>query len=268
MKILLALLLAAPLMAQQAKNVILFLGDAAGLPTIHAASIVHHGKPAALFIQRMPHIGLMETSAAARWVTDSAAGMTAIVTGVKTHNGVVAQSADAVRGKKDGVALRTILEYAEERGLSTGVISNSPITSATPAALYAHVNDRKNDEEIFEQMLKARYGDGVDVVIGPARPDMRQTIMERLSASKYAVHEQVPAAPPDGARLAVITKRKTLTCRLLRRWPSGCSPATRKATFSWWSRTAIPSGSATDSIASSPSTAPSSAPPRSQGQTR
>jgi alkaline phosphatase len=114
----------------------------------------------------MPHTGLSETSAASQWVSDSAAGMTAIVTGHKVPNGVISQSADAVRGKKDGAPLKTILEYAEEHGLSTGVISNSSMADATPAACYAHANDRAKQGEIFLQVMEPRFGDGVDVVIG------------------------------------------------------------------------------------------------------
>ena len=72
-----------------AKNVILFLADAAGIPTINAASRFGHDAPQRLFVQHMPFIGLSDTSTASEWVTDSAAGMTAIVTGVKTHNGVI-----------------------------------------------------------------------------------------------------------------------------------------------------------------------------------
>ncbi len=154
---------------QRARNVILFLADGTGLPTVHAASILAYGKPQALYIHSMPHLGLSETSTASNWVTDSAAGMTAIVTGQKTHNGVVAQSAEAVRGLRDGRPLKSILEYAEERGLSTGVVSNSPISDATPAACYAHSNDRSKHGEIFAQILNPRFGDGVDVVIGRGR---------------------------------------------------------------------------------------------------
>src|SRR5262245_15089645 len=137
----------------RAKNVILFLADAGGIPTLHAASIYAHGAPQSLYIHGMPHVALSETSAASRWVTDSAAGMTAIVTGTKTQNGVIAQSAAAERGRRDGDPLKTILEYAEERGLSTGVITNSSVLSATPAATYAHVNDRSNEVDIFRQLL-------------------------------------------------------------------------------------------------------------------
>ena len=70
--------------AQKAKHVILFLADAGGLPTVNAASIFGYGEPQKLFIQRWKHIGLSDTSSASQWVTDSAAGMTAIVTGRKS----------------------------------------------------------------------------------------------------------------------------------------------------------------------------------------
>ena len=161
--------------ASGAKNVILFLADGTGIPTIHAASIYGYGKPQQLFIQQMPHLGLSETSTASSWVTDSAAGMTAIVTGEKTHNGVVSQAADAVRGERDGRLLKSILEYAEERGLSTAVVSNSAVSDATPAACYAHSNERAKHGTIFAQILEPRFGDGVDVVIGPGRT----TILEQ-----------------------------------------------------------------------------------------
>jgi alkaline phosphatase len=175
MRLILAVCLAIPVLASaqtRAHNVILFLADAAGLPTINAASIHGYGAPRKLFIQRMPQIALSETSTASEFVTDSAAGMTAIVTGTRTHNGVIAQAADAVRGRRDGAPLKTILEYAEERGLATGVISNDAIAGATPGALYAHVNDRDREAEIFMQAFTPRFGDGVDVLIGSGRADM------------------------------------------------------------------------------------------------
>ena len=110
----------------------MFLADAGGIPVIAAASLHAHGAPNKLFMQQLPHVGLSDTSTASQIVSDSAAGMTAIVTGQRTHNGVIAQSAATVRGKQDGEALKTILEYAEEHGLSTGVISNDSLTGATP----------------------------------------------------------------------------------------------------------------------------------------
>ena len=138
---------------RRAKNVILFLADAGGIPTINAASLHGYGAPRRLFVQRMPNIALSDTSSASRFVTDSAAGMTAIVTGQKTNNNMVAQSASGERGVRDGAPLKSILEYAEERGLSTGIITNDALSGATPASLYAKANDRAHTAVIFQQVL-------------------------------------------------------------------------------------------------------------------
>ena len=155
--------------AEHARNVIIFLGDGMGLPTLNAAGLYANGKPQSLYIQQMPHMGLSDKSSANDWVTDSAAGMTAIVTGEKTDNEVLSLVSPSHGGARAGRPLKTILEYAEEHGLRTGVLSNSPMWDATPAALYAHCDKRSKTGEITLQILKPRFGDGVDVVIGPGR---------------------------------------------------------------------------------------------------
>lgn len=196
---------------RRAKNVILFLGDAGGIPTLHAASLYKHDHPQKLFLQGMPYIALSDTSPADAWVTDSAAGMSAIVTGQKTNNGVISQSASAIRGKQDGEALQTILEYAEEHGLSTGVLTNMAITDATPAACYAHANDRGRAGEIFAQVLKPRFGDGVDVLIGAGRKRVFETtaklgieIDSALREKGFAVRDSLDAISEQDRRVAAL----------------------------------------------------------------
>jgi alkaline phosphatase len=194
---------------KKAKNVILFLGDAGGIPTLHAASVQAFNDPAKLYIQHMPHLALSDTSSATDWVTDSAAGMTAIVTGQKTKNGVLSEAVPA-QGEAEGKALKTILEYAEEHGLSTGVISNSPMWDATPAACYAHAVSRRQAGPIFAQVLKPRFGDGVDLVIGPGR----KAILDATRAMGIDLAAELPRKGfyfsdtmqglPAGARRAVI----------------------------------------------------------------
>src|SRR3546814_15650971 len=90
--------------------------------------------------------------------------------------GVISQSAAAVRGKTDGAPAKTLLEYAEERGLLTGVISTQSIADATPAATYAHSNDRGKWGEIFPQAFSPGFGGGVDVMFGAGR----RKIVEQL----------------------------------------------------------------------------------------
>jgi alkaline phosphatase len=196
----------------RARNIILFLADAGGTSTVAAASLHGYGEGRRLFIQRMPHIGLSNTASATQLVTDSAAGMTAIVTGERTHNGVLAQSAAAVRGKVDGEPLKTILEYAEERGLSTGIITNDAVTGATPAALYAKANDRGQTAHIFQQVFAPRFGDGPDVMIGAGRANIGKALEAAgIALESYAAEKGRPVL----ASLAEITPAATRAIALL-----------------------------------------------------
>lgn len=194
----------------RAKNVILFIADAGGISTINAASLHGYGAPRRLFVQRMPNIALSETSAVPHFVTDSAAGMTAIVTGEKTRNGFLAQSASGTRGVQDGVPLKTILEHAEERGLSTGIITNDALSGATPAALYAKANDRASTAIIFAQAFTPRFGDGVDVMIGAGRPAIAKALAATgANLDALAIEKERPlltalADVPGDARRAIV----------------------------------------------------------------
>jgi alkaline phosphatase len=200
----------------KAKNVILFLGDAGGIPTLNIASIRQFNDPQKLFLQHLPQIALMDTSAADTWVTDSAAGMSAIVTGQKTNNGVLSQSASAVRGKKDGEILQTILEYAEQHGLSTGVLSNMNMTDATPAACYAHSNDRSQSGPIFAQIFTPRFGDGVDLVVGSGRREILAATMKiglditaSLPQKGYAFYDSLQSITGNEKRVVALFDNET-----------------------------------------------------------
>lgn len=128
------------------------------------------------------------------------------------HNGVLAQSDSAARGTKDGEPLKTILEYAEEKGLSTGVVSNSSVASATPAACYAHVNDRRKIGEIFAQVPKPRFGDGVDVIMGPGRQQIVEAtrvlgldLEPVLAARGYRLSDSLEGIPLEARRAIVLS---------------------------------------------------------------
>jgi alkaline phosphatase len=198
--------------ADRAKNVILLLADAGGIPTLNAASLHGYGAPQKLYVQSWPHVALSDTSAANAWVTDSAAGMTAIVTGVKTGSGVVSEGPDAVYARQRGTPLKTLLEYAEEKGLSTGVLTNVGIADATPAALYAHSPDRMKWGDIFLQLFAPRFGDGADVVIGAGRRQvydqaaaLGQDLDQVASAKKRSVYETLSAVPAADLRPIVVS---------------------------------------------------------------
>src|SRR5580704_15247349 len=158
----------------QAKNVILFIGDGAGISSLNAASIVGYGKPQALYVQKMPHLALADTSTAREWVTDGAACASAWATGHKTRNGVMSMSADAERDVRDGEIYKTVMESAMEQGLSTGVISNDGVAGAAVSAFYAYHNNRGKAGEIFQQALNPKFGKGPDVIIGTGRKQISE----------------------------------------------------------------------------------------------
>jgi alkaline phosphatase len=134
------------------RNIILMIGDGMGLSTVNAAMTVSDHP---LNIERCQNVGLQKTFSADDYITDSAASGTAIATGNKTNNGVL--GLDSL-----GIRVKTILEIAEENGLSTGLVSSSSITHATPAAFIAHQAGRDNYEDIALDFLRT----DIDVFIG------------------------------------------------------------------------------------------------------
>lgn len=207
----------------RARNVILFLADAAGVSTLHAASVMAYGEPLRLHIQQWPNLGLSETSPVDQFVSDSANGMSSIMTGVKTRNGVISQSPAAVRGQQDGDPTKTLVEYAEERGLLTGVVSSQSIADATPAATYAHSNDRGKWGEIFPQAFAPRFGDGVDVLIGAGRQRIGEQLSARGSgfdalsqAHDRPIYGSLDAAPQTNRRPVVVADQIDVSAASLR----------------------------------------------------
>lgn len=213
----------APQPQARAKNIIVFLADAGGVSTLHAASVMAYGEPLKLHIQQWPHLGLSETSPVDQFVSDSANGMSSIMTGVKTRNGVISQSPSAVRGQHDGEPTKTLLEYAEERGLRTGVISTQSIADATPAATYAHSNDRGKWGEIFPQAFSPRFGDGVDVMFGAGRRKIGEQLaaagssFDALSrAHDRPIYARLDDAPAANARPVVVADEMDVHAATLR----------------------------------------------------
>jgi len=134
------------------QNIILFIGDGMGLAHLTSA-MSSSGSP--LHITEMPVVGLSKTSSSNKYITDSAAGGTAIATGVKTNNKLIGLDSDSIK-------VESILEIAHRNGMSTGVITTTSVTSATPAAFVAHNISRNNHEEIAIDFTKGT----VDIFMG------------------------------------------------------------------------------------------------------
>jgi len=137
---------------KKAKNVILLIGDGMGLTQMSAGTFSNGNTSN---FERCQYIGLHKPYASNKLITDSAAGATAFSCGIKTYNG-------AIGVNDDTLAVKTLLEEAEERGLATGLIATSSVVHATPASFISHNGHRKNYETIAEGYLDTE----VDYFVG------------------------------------------------------------------------------------------------------
>jgi len=136
---------------QKAKNVIVFLGDGMSIPTIAAAHVYAgqrkglDGESYRLSFEQFPFSALSRTYETDQQTPDSAGTMTAIMTGVKTRAGFIGTSQVPHRqdcAASKGQELVTTLELAAAAGMSTGAVTTTRITHATPAATYGHLPER------------------------------------------------------------------------------------------------------------------------------
>ena len=182
-----------------ARNIILFIGDGMSISTVTAARILDgqkqgfSGEENFLSFGQFPYTGMIKTYNVDAQTPDSAGTMTAIMSGVKTDFGVLGVDEDVVRGdcrSQKGHEVISALALAEIAGLSSGVVTTSRITHATPAATFA-VSVERGWEDIskmpeseiaagcediasqlihFESNLEKRYPsidvDGIEVVLG------------------------------------------------------------------------------------------------------
>jgi alkaline phosphatase len=133
------------------RNIILLIGDGMGPTHVTAGKY----STDVFNLDRFKTIGLVTTHSADKLVTDSGASATALATGVKTYNGAIGYSVERK-------PLKTVLEFAEDQGMSTGLVSTSSLTHATPASFVAHIDSRQKQPEIAEQIAES----DVDVLIG------------------------------------------------------------------------------------------------------
>ncbi|MCL1885344.1 MAG: alkaline phosphatase [Dehalococcoidia bacterium] len=140
----------------QVRNVILMIGDGMGLYHPYAAYTANKGSLA--IYERTQAVGLAKTIAANNYITDSAAAGTAIACGVKTNNGMLGVLPDTS-------AVKSMLEYAADHGLSTGMVVACELTHATPAAFVAHVGGRSENDHIALDLARSK----INVAIGGGR---------------------------------------------------------------------------------------------------
>ena len=170
-------------------------------------------------------------------VTDSAAAATSMTSGIKTYNGAINVN---VNGKQVLPIARTL--QAEEE-FKIGIVTNVPVTHATPAAAYANNVSRKDYQDIARDMLGLSSSShrknalpGVDVLIGggwgegkgkdkvqgenylPGNPYIHQDDIQRVDVKndgKYIVAQRTKGKSGNQLLMAAATRAADDDQRLL-----------------------------------------------------
>ena len=184
------------------KSIIFIIADGTGIGQ-YSLSYYANGSFAPA---RFDHIGLVAThpnhgecETTCKRVTDSAASGTALSTGIKTYNG-------AIGVDQDTLSVKTMLEWAEEKNMATGLVATSTVTHATPASFAAHIDYRKKEKEIAQQFAETE----IEVILGGGKkfwPDSLIAAYERRGG-QYINKIDAPLEP--GKRILGLFADKAL----------------------------------------------------------
>lgn len=142
------------------KYVFMFLADGGGMAHLEIARqyrkhIHNEGMVIVDKIMKDGSVGVMTTHAANSLSTDSAAAATAMAGGCKANIGALGMCAD-------GTVAVSSMELARRRGMKLGLITNSTVYDASPAAFVCHVAHRKDYKAIVNRYLEM----APDVILG------------------------------------------------------------------------------------------------------
>jgi alkaline phosphatase len=179
------------------KYVFLFLADGGGIPHMEITRqynrLSGEGMVISDNIMKEGVLGLITTHPADSLSTDSAAAATALASGCKAKIGALGMCAD-------GAVPKTAMEVAKERGMRIGLVTNSTVYDASPAAFVCHVPSRKHFGAIVKRYLElepeALLGGGRDQFLPKSQVGSRRDDEMDMIASfqqrgyRYASNKQ------------------------------------------------------------------------------
>lgn len=219
------------------KNVVFFLGDGMGITTMTAARIYAVGEDGELTMDTLPESAFVHTYSRDGQVTDSAPSMAAYMTGVKMNNEVISMTAEtsavdaqgkAYVSKEDttcpagnGAPAETLLEQMKAAGYSTGIVTTTRVSHATPATTYAHVCHRDAHNTIAAALVpggagyNTKLGDGIDVILGGGQRNFKpredggrrndgRNLIEEMKKANYSFalnRAEFDKLPTDGSKI-------------------------------------------------------------------
>jgi alkaline phosphatase len=129
-----------------ARNVILMIGDGMGPEQVKAGRILRSGPRGMLTMEGLPYGSVMSTTPGNYPITDSAASGTAMACGHTTN-------LERIGTLPDGQRVANIVELARDAGLLCGLVTNTPMSHATPASFGAHDSERSRYQDIARDYI-------------------------------------------------------------------------------------------------------------------
>ena len=175
---------------KEIKNVIFLIGDGMGFNHLEKTK---NEKGIELVMDDFEIRGASMTRSFSAAVTDSAAGGTALATGVRTINGYVGVY------PMDPTASfsypKSLTELFMENGKMTGVITSDETSGATPASFSAHAASRNDAEDITSDQMRS----GFDLIWG-AENGVANSSDARANGFTYVTSYDEMMALPEGSR--------------------------------------------------------------------
>ena len=206
---------------RQARNVILFIGD--GMSAAHrtAARILSKGIAegryrGTLAMDDMPYMALLGTAGVDSIITDSANSASAYTTGHKSSVNALGVYADRTPDTLDDPRVETLTSLVKRRTtMAVGVVTNTEVEDATPAAMVAHTRRRSDYDAIVGMFHDSRVdmlmGGGAAHFLPQSSPGSRRKddidYVSKFRADGYAVvttDQEMRAATAEAATRRVL----------------------------------------------------------------
>lgn len=148
--------------------------------------------------------------------TDSASSATSLNAGIKTFNA-------AINIDPQGNRVTTLAHEMQKDGYAIGVVTNVPISHATPAAVYSHNVTRNDYQDLTRDLLGVHSIShredpmpGVDVLIGCGWGEMKEDDRDKQGANfvpgnKYLADEDLKKINRDNGGKYVVVQRQPST---------------------------------------------------------
>ena len=183
----------APEEFENVKNVIYLVGD--GMGPLHLEKAKQE-RSLSLAMDTFDYIGRSRTRSLSNAVTDSAAGGTALSSGIRTYNGAIGvYMYDPLHSVMQP---KSITELCEENGMMTGIITTDQTSGATPSAFSVHTFERGNTFDIDNQQMASPF----DLIWGCTSDYVTKEKCEENGFTFVKTYSEMMALPEGGRSFA------------------------------------------------------------------